>query len=514
MKRFPHFASLIAVVLFALSLLGSSSNSGSTPPPGGGFDTAQGTGFTFIGDAPPAGTSILKFEITLSGATLCPTVGTGGECTGNPQVSLLSAPVRIEMTQLQLESAFLSLRTVAAGSYGGVRLTFANPELKLLRPDGTIQELEGVNLPLSPTAVTPTFSPGLTVADDTNFGFLIDFNVQDSIQSAGGAVTGIAPVVTLVRKTFSTQAPVEEIEDATGTLSNVNKTCASGTGSFTFTDLITGLPTAGVTFDTTTEFDDGATCDLLANGQVVEVDLELRSQNASTAVFFAKEIELVNEPGEDGLEGTILAVNTASQFVLLVDHASGIAGFPAGAIVTASFDPLGVEFRVESSDFSNLPSFAAGADLLAGQKVELDVVSSVVGTNSCAAEADNCTAVADKIKLKKSTFTGHVGQTIVNPDFALVQLPSIFGSSLPPGTLRPLSSDCQGGLIETLTVRTSSTLTEFEDLPGDFSGLQTGQTVTVRGLLFKNGFIGPCPPGTGTPLFVSQKIRLVTAAAQ
>ena len=82
--------SIVLLSLLAISCGGS--------PSGGGFQTAQGTGYMFIGDAPPAGTSILKFEITLSGATLCPTVGAGGECTGSPQVSLLSAPVTIEMT--------------------------------------------------------------------------------------------------------------------------------------------------------------------------------------------------------------------------------------------------------------------------------------------------------------------------------------------------------------------------------------------------------------------------------
>ena len=507
MRRLPFSTMLYASVILVVGLLGASCGSYSAPPSGGGYQSAQGTGFTFIGDAPPVGTSILKFEITLSNATLCPTVGAAGECTGSPQVSLLSAPVTIEMTQLQLQSAFLSLKTVAAGSFAGVRLTFSNPELKLLLPNGTIQELEGVNLPLSPNAVTPTFPSAITVSDKTNFGFLIDFNAQDSIQSVGGAVTGIAPVVSLVPQTFSAQQPVEEMEDVTGTLSNVNKTCPSG--SVTFTDSLSGLPISSVQFDSTTEFDDGASCDTLANGQVVEADIELRSQNASTAVFFAKKIELVNEPGEKGIEGTILEVNTASKFVVLVDHNSGIAGFTSGALVTASFDPQNVQFRVESNDFSSLPSFALGADLLTGQKVELDVVSSVVGTNSCAAVEDNCTATVDKVKLKKSTFTAQVGQTIVNPDFALVTLPSIFGTPLPAQVFRPLSADCQSCLIESLTVRTAAA-TQFEDLPGGFSSLTTGSTVTVRGLLFKDVFQGPVP--TGTPLLVAEKVRLVTAA--
>jgi hypothetical protein len=497
------------LLVFALPLAGLLAMScGGGTSPGGGFQTANGTGYTFIGDAPPTGTSVLKFEITLSNATLCPTVGSSGECNGSPQVSLISAPVSFEMTQLETQSTFVSLRTVATGSYAGVRLTFSNPKLKMLLPDGTIQELEGVDLPLSPTAVTPTFASGLTVSDKTNFGFTIDFNANDSIQSSNGVVTGISPVVTLVPQTFSTSQPVVKSDDATGALSNVTKTCASGTGSFTLTDILSGIPTSNVKFDSTTEFDDGATCDTLSNGQVVEADIELLAQDASTATFFAKKIELTNDVGEKSLEGTILEVNTASNFVVMVDHASGIAGLVNGAIVTASFDPLNVTFKVESNDFSSLPSFASGDDLLAGQKVDLDVVSSVIGTNNCADVVDACKATVDRVKLKESTFTGGIGQTIVNPDFALVQLPSIFGTALPQNP-RPLSADCQTCLIQTMTVRTAAS-TEYEDLPSGFSSLLTGSTVTVRGLLFKNTFTGPFP--TGTPLFMAQKVRLVISA--
>ncbi len=511
MIRLPFFRFSIAILMLGSVALGLSCNGGTGP--GGGFQSAEGTGFVFIGDDPPVGTSILKFEITLSNATLCPTVGAAGECNGNPQVELITAPVTIELTQLQLQSAFIRSRQVSAGSFAGVRLTFSNPELKLLLPDGTIQELEGVSLPLSPTAVTPTFPSPLTVADSTNFGFLIDFNVPESIQSLGGAVTGIAPVVSLVPQTFSTQQPAAEIEDAIGTVSNLTKNCTTVAGSFNFMDSLTGLPINSVQFDSTTEFVSGVggvTCETLANNQFIEADIELRSQNASTAAFFATKIELVSEPNEDGLEGTILRVNTASQFVLVVEMSRGIAGISRGALVTVGFDPLDVEFRIESNDFTSLPPFAAGADLLAGQKVELVVVSSIVGTNSCAEVDDDCAATVDRVKLKKSTFTATVGQTIVNPDFALVALPSIFGTSFPL-VRRPLSADCQSCITETLTVRTS-TGTEFEDLPGDFTGLLTGSTVTVRGMLFKDGFQGPGPTSAGFPLLTAEKVRLVTAA--
>ncbi len=510
MMRVPFLRELGAVIILALAALALTC-SGVPSGPIGGFETPEGTGYVFFKDAPPVGTSILKFEITLSSATLCPTVGSAGECTGSPQVAMVSAPVRIELTQLQLQTAFLGLKDAPAGTYAGVRMTFSNPKLKVLLPDGTIQELIGVDLPLNPANVTPTFSPGLTVTGDTNFGFLIDFNARDSVQSVGSAITGIAPVVSLVRQTFTTGQPVEELEDAQGKISGLTKTCATETGTFNLTDSLTGLTTAGVRFDSTTEFADGLTCELLTNDQIVEANIELRSENAQTAVFIATEIELVNEANESGLEGTVFQVNTASEFVLLVHHSEGGSGIPNDAFVTVSFDPQDVIFKLGSDGLpADAPLFASGAHLLAGQNLELDVVSVVLGTHNCAEVEDNCTAIVDEIKLKKSIITANVGPTIVQPNFSLVNLPSFFGVALPL-LLRPLSADCQNCLIDTLTVRTAEG-TEFEDLPGGFSGLITGSTVTVRGLLFKGAFQGPGPTSAGLPLLVAEKVRLVTTA--
>jgi hypothetical protein len=471
-----------------------------------------GTGYFFVGDAPPPGTSILKFEITLSGATLCPTVGSAGECEGLPQVQLLTTPVTIEMTRLQLQSAFLTLESVATGTYGGVRLTFSNPEIKVLNLDGSVSTLEGVDLPLNPTSVTPTFTGGLTVAADTNFGLLIDFNVLESIQSAGGVITGIAPVVSLVNLPVTVGQTVEELEDTKGRVSNLNKTCP--TGSFTLNHSMTGLPIASVQFDSTTEFDDDLTCEILANDQIVEADIELRSQSLESAQFFAKELELVNPADEPELEGSIVQVNPFDdannryQLVLLVHEAENVSGIANGALVAVNINPDTVQFRV---DADSLPvesaAFATGADLLAGQSVEVDVLSGsvVVGTNNCAAVEDGCVAAAEKIKLKKGSLTAAV-QGTSQPNFTLTALPSIFGTLT---LMRPLSADCQNCSIASLIVVTSDQ-TEFEDLPGGFSGLQVGQTVTVRGLLIKNGFQGPGPIGSGSPQLVVGKVRLQT----
>ena len=487
-------------LLLALFVVSCGNNGGQAPAPVIG--TTSGNAFMFIGDAPPAGSTILKFEITLNSATLCPQVSDAGECQGTPQVSLLTQPVEIELEQLQLQSAFLSLRSVTASTYQGVQLTFASPELKLLQADGSVLELESPGLTLSPGTVTPKFPTAVTVVDGANIGFLVDFNVADSIQSNGTDVAGISPVVSLVQLAADAQQRIEELEDTAGTVSGLAKTCP--TGSFTLLDSQTGLPISNVQFDGTTEFDD-LSCETLADDLVVEVDVELRSESQQNAEFFAEEIELVNAANEDGLEGVVFQVNSPTQFVLMVQHDGELLNVTTGSFVTVNLDPEIVEFRIDQDDLPVESSlFAAGADILAGQKLEVDLVegSLVTASGGCATVEAGCVADADRIKLKKGTITARVASTTAT-SFTLDQLPSLFGSN---GVFRPLSADCQSCFIGSILVATS-TGTEFEDGLSGVSGLTLGQTVTVRGLLFKNGFAGPSPGNFEPPEMVAKKVR-------
>jgi len=491
-------------LVLTCALLAISCGSGGTPPTDI-IAPSRGTTYVFIGDAPPSGSSILKFEITLSQAELCPTVSQTGDCQGTP-VALLSAPVDIELNQLQLESAFLSLKTVAAGTYGGVRLTFSNPQLKVLLADGSVQELEGLDLPLSPTSVTPTFATGLNVAANSNVSFLVDFNVLDSIQSSSGAVTGISPVVSLAQLPASGTQPIEELEDTVGQISNLSTSCPAG--SFTLTGATTGLAIASVQFDGTSEFDAGLTCETLANDQVVEADIELQSSTSQSARFFAKKIELLSEAGDEGLEGIVFQVNSTSQFVLLVNEEHNLTSLTSGDFVTVDADPTRAVFGIESTDLAvGSSAFDSGADLFVGQTVDVAITpaSLVRADAGCATVADNCSASAGALRLKKSTLTAQVAGTS-QPNFTLVNLPVLFGSL---DIFRPLSADCQSCSAGSMTAVTSDK-TEFENAAGGFSALQVGDNVTVRGFIIKNGFVGPGPIPAGFPQLVAAKVRRLT----
>jgi hypothetical protein len=496
-----------AALLFGLALVNLSCSGGGTPPAPVG--TTSGHAYVFIADAPPPGTTILTFEITLSDATLCPTVSATGECQGSPQVSLLSAPVDIELSQLQLQPAFLSLKSIEARTYAGVKLTFANPVLKFLAADGSVQVLEApTTLPLSLATVTPTFASALSVTADSNVGFLVDFNLRDSIQSSGTTITGISPVVTLVKLSATSQQTIEELKDTSGKVSNLTKTCP--TGSFTLTDSLTGLALANIGFDSTTDLE-GLSCDTLANDQIVEADVELRLPAAQTAEFFAKGIELVNSPGGETMQGVVVQVNSATEFVLLVQQEENLSSVPNGSFVTVTADPTNVQFAIDAGNLSvGSLTFATGADLLAGQTLEVNVTSGsmVVAPTGCATIADNCTASADTLTLKKGTFTAQVTATS-DPNFTLGTLPSLFGTA--SGVFRPLSADCQSCAITSVQVTTSSA-TEFADELTGVSGLVVNDTVTVRGLLLKNSFTGPGPISPSfPPLLVAGRVRRQTS---
>src|SRR5229473_1176361 len=118
-------------------------------------------------DTPPAGVTVLSFEVDVTGATLNP---------GN--VDLLSGrpAIEVEVKRLETESAFLNTAHVAPGTYTSLKLTFANPELTF--KNDTVATLAGCAVgavceikPAGTLTSTVTFAPpGIVVAANTPSG--------------------------------------------------------------------------------------------------------------------------------------------------------------------------------------------------------------------------------------------------------------------------------------------------------------------------------------------------------
>ncbi|MFB3921804.1 MAG: DUF4382 domain-containing protein [Terriglobia bacterium] len=506
------------VPLFALALASLSCNGGGggSPPPIG---TLTGTGYFFISDAPPAGTSLLRFEITVDSATLCSTVGASGECQGVSQVSLIDAPLDLDLINLQLGSAFVGSKTVPAGSYAGVRLTISDYSLKLMLPDGTVKEYDNTTLPLSSTGIvsaSPTFTSPLNVTDSANVGFLLDIDVNNSIQATPTAVTGVAPVVNLFELPITASQPILDMPARKGRVTSLTKTCTSteSSGTFTLTDALTGAALTGIIFDNTTLIGEPTdatdnkdiTCATFVDNQVVEVDI-LAEANADGSVgYFARQIQLVGAASSPRLEGTVFQVNTTSEFVLLVTSADNLSTVPTGSFITVSFDPLTAVFRMDAGFLPALVTdFDTGDDLFAGQTLKVDVTagSVFVADTGCKTIADLCTAGADSLRLKQSTLSGRVAAT-ADPRFTLDTLPSIFGTN---SLLRPLTADCQSCSAGTIEVLTSE-VTGFGSPLTNVSSLILNDIAEARGLLVKDAFSGPGPVSGSPPLLLASRVRL------
>jgi hypothetical protein len=131
-------------------------------------------------DTPPVGVTLLSFDVSVTGATLNP---------GSVDLLGGKGPIRIDIKQLETESAFLSTATVTPGTFTSLTLAFANPKLTFkndtggplagcavgavceLKPTGTLTST--VNFPGS----------GIVIMANSPIGIQVDVN-PDTILSA------------------------------------------------------------------------------------------------------------------------------------------------------------------------------------------------------------------------------------------------------------------------------------------------------------------------------------------
>src|ERR1700722_18127597 len=128
MKRKNKLGILTCLGMAVIALVfsgcgGTASNMSTNTPPASASQTSAVT--LTVTDAPPAGVTVLSFEVTVNGAVLNP---------GN--VQLIANPQRIEVKQLETDSAFLSTMNVPAGTYQSITISVTNPELTVMNQSG------------------------------------------------------------------------------------------------------------------------------------------------------------------------------------------------------------------------------------------------------------------------------------------------------------------------------------------------------------------------------------------
>jgi uncharacterized protein DUF5666 len=431
-------------------------------------------------DTPPAGVTVLSFEVSVTGATLSP---------GNVDLLAGRGPVEIEVAQLETESAFLSTARVAPGTFTSLNITFANPDLTFkndtagplagcapgavceIHPMGTLTSM--VNFASPGLVISGT--PSMMMEDDekTATGIRVDVNPNVILSAALGVDFSQAGGVSAQQLVTEQEGELDDVNELKGTVQNLN------TMAMTFT-LHTISGDFSITTNSNTEFEfqncmtNNFSC--LQDNQVVRVDAMMMPGG----IFLAKSIGFEDDQEDDELEGVVFKIDDATHFEMVVlDELQSINNVSVGnpVVVTLS-NPT---FQVQEEELSVSGTFATAFDsaidasqLLPGQEVEIRLTAP-------ANPGPPIMVTVDRVRLRMTQFTANVSGTPAPPNFTVSSLPSLFTSAG----------------ITSIQVQTSDA-TVFRGISG-VSGLADGNTVSLRGLLFNNG--------ANPPVLVAKKVR-------
>lgn len=436
---------------------------------GGNIVVSGGSGTAAVSlamtDTPPAGVTLLYFQVLLTGAVLNP----GG-------VSLVSSPVTIDLRRLEEETAFLTNTNVPAGTYSSLTLTFASPSLTF--QNNTNQTIAGcapgAGCSITPMVVTGTAtvtfaSPGFTVVNNNAVGLLVDANLNSILAnslsvdfSSGVSVSQLTP-----GQSGGVLAPIENVVGQVMSPDGINQRFSLQTSLGTLATQVDGN-TAFLNFPTSVCSPTGFAC--LKASQIVAVDLSLQAGGT----LLAKNLSFEDsDTSKAEVEGVIVSVNKAAQqfsLVVLQQTPSG-TGPSAGTVATVNTSGT-VAFEVDNlGPDTSAFTFQGLNDLQVGQEVQVRRLSTSSGT----------TINADRVRLESSRFTGTIS-SVSAPAFNVSSLPSLFGSASPS--------------ITQIQAQTSA-FTEFAGNAISFNQLAINDVVSLRGQLFANA---------GSPVLVATKV--------
>ena len=474
--RKPFLASVLAVLL-GITLASCGGNSMPSQPSSSSAGTVPVS--LTISDNPPAGVTILRFQIQVTGATLTP-----ADTTQSP-VSLLSSPQGVELEHLQTESALLANLNVPAGTYNALNATFANPQMTIFNQTGATltvgtQTCDANQVcTLTPTlnqvsisVQAPTSPFPITLSSNSPLALLLHFDVNASVQGD----LSVSPMVSVKQIPAPPSA-------AFGTIHLVGRVTAVNSPNFTIQLGFSGLAPVIAT-DSNTAYNFGNSCaaddfSCLAVGQVVGVTASLMSGGTLDAT----NVKLLEPAGKPALEGLVLSVNAAqSQFRMVVmDLQQSWGNVWFGFPITVQIAPSAA-FSIDS-DGVTVPttlSFASVNDLVVGQEVTVNPAATPVNS---ASPTPWFSLSVDSVELEASQVTA--GITAIN------------ASATPPnfilGTLWPLFS--KAGITQITVDPVMGTV--YENATG-LSALSVGQTVSVSGLLFNT---------SGGPTLIPEEIE-------
>ncbi len=455
MNRSKSLSFLPVLLLAALSLASCSGPYKPCTVNCGGTGTAT-VSLTLVADTLPPNPSIRSFNVTIVAITLTPTSGTA--LTFQPP-----SPIVIDLMRLQSDTALLgSLTNVPSGSYT-VQVSLSSPEITFLNDTSSTITANGVTClsnhvcTATITSVgTPTIgSFTLSATSGGKQGIEFDFNLNNAISLSSGTLAinfnpsspspGVLTAFTLPRTNANLGAnQLELTEDFTGVVS------ISGS-SVTITSPTRGTLTA--TSTSNSFFDaspDGVICptpstiSCVVAGQIASVDAFLKSDGT----LELKEFEPLNANQQDFVEGTVYAVNTPTQFAIVVTDKvqlatnSLISGLNTGDLLTVNITTP--TFLVDTKGLAvpagSLGQFQGQSDTNAvhpGQTIALHVTVFVAanGTTIAAATADTVILRWSRLIATPTTASATTVNVNAVPSYFNITPASVFPTQVFSGTL-------------------------------------------------------------------------------
>jgi hypothetical protein len=326
LDRVRKFA-IAAVLVSITAMLGCGGGMGSTST------AAAAASQIKIGDAPAD--RVVSFEVGVGPITMNPNPGSA--------VTVLSGSSRIELSHLSGTNEPLALLNVPQGSYTSISLTLTNPEVTFLNSLGAVVKIE----PSLSQVVTINFSPALAVGNrasvvniDLSIANSLSFDAQGNVTGVNFSASSFAVSTSAVAAEAQEEAENGELEDTTGTVTNV-----SGT-SFTMTVGQNGVSLTFTT-DANTEFKDGATLATIMN-TVVNVE----GRTLADGTLYAKEVEGVENESGTELEGVVNQVtgNPATQLSVVAQDGSGSGMNDSNVGNVMAIDVTAAQYSVEQGD--------------------------------------------------------------------------------------------------------------------------------------------------------------------
>jgi hypothetical protein len=455
----------IAAISLAIgsSFLAGCGSTSATAPSGSAGETPA---VVTMHDTPPAGVTVLSFAVEVTGLTL-----TG---SGSANASLVSQPVTMQLEGLTTTSDILTDTSVAAGTYSGMTMTFANPAATIQNNSGssitvgstTCANGQVCQITPSLTAVSATVTTApfpLTLTADTPVNLAIDFNIASSLQ----ANLSVTPTITVTASTTAqADSNLADFTNVTGQVTSV------GSNQFTITDSNTGN-SLQLDVNSNTQYQNYTLCtadnfSCVQAHQIVSVDFG--ASDGDPTVLTASSVSLESNFTQS-VEGTVVAVNSASnQFTMVVTGmAPALSGVTAGQELTVTA-AAGATFSVSPTTVT-IPSglvFQSISNVTVGQTVQADATS-----------VSGAALTADQVLLSPGPISGN--------------LEAVTGQDL---TINGLNGLFVGAGTNTILVATGSG-TQFIGVSG-VSGLTTGTAVETDGLLFE---------GTSGAVLVAEQVE-------